>query len=182
MRWPTRQMQRSVALHLQSALTDLGWLADVPTQTEYVVRFDPDHDPEGLVSGGGPQGENLIGLSLGDVPENRPEEMGDGLVSVSVPVFIDIYGENRSTALNISDDVLQVLQGQLWTPSRYIPLYDHSQTPPLLVTDRALEAREIEAAWPSGGAGTAVPEWRRRWRVVKFTATTYFNSTPGGTT
>lgn len=177
MRWPTRQMQASVALHLKTALTDLGWLADVPTLTEYPVRWDADHDAEGLVSAGGPQGENVIGLSLGDTPENREEEMGDGLLSVSVPVFLDIYGENRSIALNISDDIMAILQGQLWTPSRYIPLYDHSQDPPVLVTDRALEARLPEARWPSGGAtGQAVPEWRRRWRVVSFTATTYFNS------
>ena len=180
MRWPTRQTQASIALHIKTALTDLGWLADVPMHTEGLVRWEPDHDPEGLVSNGGPQGENLIGLSIGETPDNRPEEMGGGLLSVSIPVFIDIYGEKRGVALNISDDIQAVLQGELWTPSRYIPLYDHSQDPPQLVTDRALEAREVEAAWPSGGPGIAVPEWRRRWRVVRFTATSYFNSAGAG--
>lgn len=180
MRWPTRQVQASIALHVKTALDDLGWFADVPTLTEYPVRWDADFDPEGMVSGGGPTGENLIGLSLGDTPDNVAQEMGGGLLAVNVPVFIDVYGEKRGVALNLSDDIQGVLQGELWTPSRYIPLYDHSQDPPVLVTDRALEARMVEAAWPSGGSGVAVAEWRRRWRVVRFTATSYFNSAGAG--
>lgn len=176
MRWPTRQLQASIDKHLREGLTSLGWLTDPPQHTAYPVVWEPDHDTEGMVAGGGPQSENLIGLSVGTVPEGQAQEIGRGLVAVNVPVFLDIYGENRSIALNLSDDVMGILQGEVWTPSRYIPFYDHSTQPPTLVTDRAIEVRLPEARWPGGGTALGMVEWRRRWRVVSFTATMYFNS------
>ena len=176
MRWPTRQLQASVEKHLREGLTALDWFADPPVNTAHPVVWDPDHDTEGLVAGGGPQAENLIGLSVGDVPDTRPQEIGQGLVAVNVPVFVDIYGENRSVSLNLSDDVMGILQGEVWSNSRYVPFYDFSVTPALLVTDRAIEARIVEARWPGQGAGLAQVEWKRRWRVVSFTATCYFNT------
>lgn len=180
MRWPTRQLQASVEKHLREGLSSLLWLANPPIHTQHPLTWDPDHDTEGLVAGGGPQAQNLIGLSVGDVPDNMPQEIGQGLVAVNVPVFVDIYGENRSVALNLSDDVMGILQGEVWTPSRYIPFYDHSTNPPTLVTNRAIEARYVEARWPGAQAGLGLVEWRRRWRVVSFTATMYFNTSGAG--
>lgn len=180
MRWPTRQLQASVERHLRLGLTSLGWFQDPPVNTANLLTWDPDHDTEGLVAGGGPQADNLIGLSVGDVPDNRPQEMGQGLVAVNIPIFVDIYGENRSIALNLSDDVMAILQGEAYTSSRYVPFYDHSQEPPVLVTDRAIEMRMVEARWPGAAAGLGLVEWRRRWRVVNATATYYYNTASAG--
>ena len=180
MRWPTRQLQASIEKHLREGMTALGWFTDPPQHTADPVVWDPEHDTEGLVAGGGPQASNLIGLSVGDVPDTRPQEIGQGLVLVSVPVFLDVYGENRSVALNIGDDLQGILTGEVWSPSRFIPFHDFTTDPPTLVTDRAIEARLVEAVWPGTGSGLQYAEWRRRWRVVRFTADVYFNTAGAG--
>lgn len=173
LRWPTRSIQRAVGEHLKAGLTALGWFTSPrPDFAEFPITWDPEHDTEEVISGEGPAAPNTVGISTGDVPDQRPEELGGGLWSVSIPGFIDIYGENRSIALSIGDDVQRILQGQLWTPSSYIPLYDYTTLPKSLITDQTCEATLIEARWPGGGAS----EWRRKWRVVNFTAVWMFNS------
>lgn len=177
MRWPTRMLRASISLHIKSNLTTLGWFADPPGFAQHPINWDEDHDAEAVVAGGTPPPMNTVGLTVGDVPDAKARELGDGLTSIDYPVFLDVYGEDRSTAMNIADDIVGILQGAL-TPSRYIPLYDHSHDPAppdvsALITDETCEARLIEARWPTG-----MQEWRRRWRIVSFTATHYFN---GGT-
>lgn len=171
MRWRTRHILVNVNEHLRAGMTSLGWLATPPAFAENPITFAADHDPEAVIAGGGPAVPNTVGLSIGDVPDNKVQELGAGLYSIDYPVFIDIYGENRSTALNIGDDISGILQGELWAPSRYIPLYDRSVTPlgPVL-TDQTCEVNQIEARWPAGMG----QEWRRKWRIVSFTATLYF--------
>lgn len=170
MRWRTRHVQVNVSEHLRAGMNSLGWFAVPPTFAEFPIDWAPDHDPETVVANGGPAKPNTVGVSVGDVPDNRTEELGGGLYSIAYPVFIDIYGENRSMAVNIGDDITGILQGELWAPSRYIPLYDRSLNPlgPVLV-DQTCEAVQVEARWAGG-----TEEWRRKWRTVSFTATLYF--------
>jgi len=170
LRWASRMMQRSISTHVKTGLTNLGWFATPPGFADNPITWDDDHDTEGAVAGGVAPVGNTVGLSIGDVPDSAVEELGGGLLSIDYPVFFDIYGENRSTALNIADDIVGILQGELWSPSRYIPLYDQSQSPPTLLTQECCEARLVEARW---NVGTQV-EWRRRWRIVTFTATRYY--------
>jgi hypothetical protein len=171
LRWPTRQLHQSIANHLKAGMTALGWF-EIPNPNGLTtgLLWDPDYDVEEHVLGDAAPVPNLIGISMEMTPDSRPQEMGGGIVSVSYPVTIDIYGENRSQALNMGDDIMAILRGEQWAPSRYIPLYDHSQTPPELLTDRVCEATLIEGRWP---AGTQV-EWRRRWRIVNFTAQEFY--------
>lgn len=173
MRWRSGQVQASVSKHLKDGLSSLGWFDDPPRWTATNFVWDPDHDPEAVAAGNGPANPNTIGLSLGDVPDNSILDLGGGLQSVNIPVFIDIYAENRATARNLGDDIQQILQGELWTRTRYIPLFNHNVTPAVVDHTQALEARIVDARWTSGPG-----DWRRRWRVVSFTATVYF--TGGG--
>jgi len=182
-RWPTRALKASVGLHVVTGLTSLGWMTDPPGFAQNPIHFDDDHDVEKIVAGGGPQVVNTVGLTVGDVPDAAAQELGGGLSSINYPVFFDIYGEDRSTALNIGDDIVGILQGAVLSTSRYIPLYDFSLTPAppassALLTDQTCEARLIEAKWASG---TQQAEWRRRWRIVTFTATVYFVGGTGDT-
>jgi hypothetical protein len=173
-RWATRHVQRSIAKRVWAALDDLGWFETEPGFAEHPITWDADHDTESAVAGEEAPPPNLVGLSMMDVPDSQVEECGAGLYSIDYPVTFDIYGENRSVASNISDDIQGILQGVL-APSRYIPLYDFSTVEDgVLVTEETCEARFIEARWV-GGSGT---EWRRRWRVVQFTATRFFTG-PG---
>lgn len=168
-RFRSSQIQDSTARHLKAALTALGWLDDPPRWTDTPFVWDPDFDPEAVDESDGPPARNTIGLSIGDIADNVINDLGGGLQSVNVPIFVDLYSEKRGISLNLSDDLQQVLQGELWSPSRYIPLYDHSQDPPVLNTDVALEARLVEARW-----GTGTQSWRRTWRIVSFTGTLYY--------
>lgn len=169
MRWRTGHVQRSVARHLYSGLTSLGWFDDPARYTETPFVWEPDHDPDAVAAGNGPAKPNTIGLSIGDVPDILPQELGGGLQSQNIPVFVDIYAEKRGIARNLGDDVQGILQGEVWAPSRYVPFYDFSASTPTLVTDQAIEARGVEARWPVGAG-----DWRRRWRVVSFTAVVYW--------
>ena len=170
MRWRTGHVQASVSRHLHAGMTSIGWFDSPPRWTETPFVWDPDFNAEQVLAGGGPASTNTIGISLGDVPENSILDLGGGLQSINMPIFVDIYAENRNTARNVGDDIQQILQGELWATSRYIPLYDFAQTPPHLDTSQALEARLIEARWPPGAG-----DFRRNWRVVSFTATCFFN-------
>lgn len=154
-------------------MASLGWAA--PTFAENPIHWDYDHDAEAVVAGGGPQVPNTVGLSLGAIPDHIEQELGatqGGLHAVAIPVFLDIYGESRAVALNLADDLTGILQGVLWAPSRYVPLYDLSVDPPTIIPDRACEMTGIEARWPAGRD----VEWRRRWRIVNATATVYYNA------
>lgn len=173
LRWPTRQVYASVALHLRTGLDALGWFDNPPSLGNTLIAiWDDDHVPEAAVAGAEAPKPNTIGLSLGDLPDHRPQEIGGGLYAVEMPLFVDIYGETRSMSLTIADDVTGILQGALWASSRYVPLYDHSKTPAELLTDRACEVHDVEGRWPANADAGA--EWRRKWRVIAFSATVYF--------
>lgn len=168
-RWKSGQVQAAIAKHLEDGLTSLGWMDVPPRWTSTPFRWDPDFDAEAFAEGTDMPTPNVVGLSLGNIPDVEPEELGDGLRSIDFPVFVDIYTESRGISLNLSDDIQAILAGELWTTSRYIPLYDQTQQPPTLMTDNALEARTVMARWPEGA-----DRYKRRWRIVNFTARYYW--------
>jgi hypothetical protein len=175
MRWPIRSLQQSTSDHLKAAMTSLGWLPDMPGWATSPMVWAPDHDAENVAGGAGPA-PNTVGISVGTIDDRQYVELGSGLSATNVPVFIDIYGENRPMAMNIMDDITSVLSGDLVTTSRYIPLFDYSTDPPTLTLDMACEARLIQSRWAAQGPQPV--EWRKAWRIVNFTATLYRGGNP----
>jgi hypothetical protein len=176
LRWRTVHLQNSVKDLLTAALTDLGWIADpIPSYITSPVSIEEDWDAEMALAGQGPNNPNTVGISTGDLGDSIPYELGSnfgGLMAYRYPVFMDVYGESRAVATRLSDDIRDVLLGELFTATRFLPIYDHSTSPATLVVDQPVEQCNVEARWPSG---VGEQDWKRAWRVVAMTAVWYFN-------
>ncbi len=183
MRWRPRHVWRSASDHLFDGLADGDWPVHrpgtpVPSVPDWAVApvLWLEAQPE-EAAGSDPIVPTTVGITIGDIAGRVAEEMGaqftQGLHSIDVPVFVDIYGANRSVSLSLASDILDILDGALWAPSNFIPLYDYSEDPRALVVEEAIEVNQVRSIWPQAADATTVA-WKRAWRVVSFTATCYF--------
>src|SRR5687768_14927970 len=107
MRFRGRHVHRTIALHLETELRALGWKTqeDVTLGSPVILGALPvsyeQFEPDEVVD----IQPNVVSITLGDEPSARDEELGDGLRELALPVFVDIYAENQSTALSIAADV-----------------------------------------------------------------------------
>lgn len=159
-RHASRHLLQSVHDHLRDQLDVLGWLTPggfksrpVTLQT-YIPPDGPDSSPP-----------NTIVLTLGDEPDEIPEELGDGLVSVEQVLFVDVWGENQPVSLALADDLKDVLRGRRPGLSRRIPFYDYTQHPRAPLPTVVVETSDVIRLRPDNN------DFRRNWMVVKATLT-----------
>lgn len=169
LRHTARHVQQTVNDHVETVLTDLGWIGQDPPFGATPVTFQTvrpnEEELKSLVA-------NTVAVSFGNEPDDKEEEIGGGLVSVDFPFFVDVYAEKEAIALAIASDVKDHLAGRVPGTSRFLTVVDQRTTTPVLgyqieFTDLFREPVERELV-------------RLFWQVVRCTATlTYVGE--GGT-
>lgn len=167
LRHSTRFVKQSVADHVITQLTSLGWFTagSTPFSADPITlieQFPSEWQAIAKLKSGS------LAVTLGDEVDAKPEEMGGHLVSQPIPVFFDIYYDSEGVALALACDIRDVLKGRIsGTGPTSIGLTDYSQNPTALVSGWTIELDDVQRVVPN----TMSPLWQ----VVKATATCYFN-------
>lgn len=164
MRFRSRHVHKTVADAIEAELTALGWVnspVNFGTTPATFLEFQPDVAGVKILP-------NTIAITLGDEPPITDVELGDGIVSLDYPVFVDIYGEKRSISLSIASDVKDYLQ------DRYMTVLDYSGTTPATTTEY-IEIDRDSVLMDTPAQVAASQDIRRNWIVVKAMVTVYFS-------
>lgn len=164
LRFRQRHVRQTIADYIQAGLTDLGWV-DAPVNFGATPLTFQEIDAEETVQGQ-QVAPNTVSTTLGDEPDDETYELGGGLESVDLPVFIDIYAENHSLAVSIASDVKRLLK------HKATPVVDYTGTPTASATEYIEFESVIGPERPPASIGAT--EFKRHWRVVKAIAVVYF--------
>ena len=108
---------------------------------------------------------NVVSVSIGVPGVRKPSEMGDGLFNYNVPVFIDIYGENRGVAWSIGLDVMDILRK--YRDTSYINDYTNPSSPVPSGDTWEVDNEQGPLLTP---AAAQAQDFRKFWRVCRFEA------------
>ena len=162
-----RHAHETVVQFVVQQLTVNGWV-EVPTNFGVTPVHFEEIQPE---EAGKDLTPNTVSITLGDVPEQRLEQLGGGLYSLAIPIFVDIYGEKANVAVSIADDVRRLLT------DRAIPIFDFTHPDnPVPKVGAYIEFEQVVGPRKPAAAAEASAELRRNWRVVKATAVSYFTA------
>lgn len=163
MRHRSRHVLQSVVQHLKTQLTALNWNTTTGFNEHPVnlVAYMVDEKDTSIPP-------NTVAVNFGDESDEVGEELGDGLVSSTWVVFVDVYGENQAVALALADDIKDVFRGRINGLRPYLQLTDFTAVPPTVTMD-LLEFDGTERSKPLNN------DYRRNWQVVKTTVTCYWN-------
>lgn len=126
-----RLIDDSVYRFINEGLTELGWFltgrANAP-----VFMTDQEIDPETT----GELLDNTLSIQTADSPDEA-EEMGSDRIERTITYYLDLYGENLSTAKHIANDIRDYIDGrfsfQQGNPRKVIPVYDNSLATPSVI-------------------------------------------------
>lgn len=160
MRFRVRHAQQTIADHIESHLTALGWTADphpwgiaplrfVEVQPDQVEQIKP----------------TTVSTVIDRIGEDLEQELGGGLMAVSYELLVDVYAAKASEALSLASDVRDALT------HRIITLMDYTATTPV-ATAAQIEFENVEIAKPTGMASGL--DVRLGWRTVLATAYCFF--------
>jgi hypothetical protein len=164
-RFKHRVIHQALYRLIEDGLTDLGWVTppvNFATTPLTFVDYQPDERGRAIAA-------NTIAITTGDEGEDSGEELGwdfGGLQSVSIPVFVDIYGEEQAISVAIASDVKSILKNY----NAPLLSYDNTDTGAQLTIETVLGPERPLAAASAGGEN-----FKRYWRVVKGMTVTYFN-------
>lgn len=163
-RFWVRHIHQTCATFVEEQLTALGWVDDPVNFGTLPVVFQ-EIDPE--VIGENDLAPNTVSITLGEIPEEREEELGAGWVSLSVPIFVDIYGAKHDISVSIADDVRRAFSHNA------ITLYDFTNDPPVPFGESYIDFENVIGPRRPPVAADASDLLKRNWRVVKALAITY---------
>lgn len=163
-----RHIHRTLVDMVRGVLVDGGWVnPPVIFGATSVTIVDVQPEERGL-----DVAVNTVAITMGDEGPQDDEELGassGGLVSVQIPVFIDIYGEQQAISTAIASDIKDAFT------NRTITLLDWSQNPPTPVDGVQIELTDV-AGPERPQAAVGITGFKRHWRVVKAMTTTYYLS------
>lgn len=158
MRFRVRHVQQTIADHVESELTRLGWVTPP-------VNFgtDPLTFLEVAPEDTTPVAANTVATTVGEEGEDVHQQMGGGLLAVDYPVYIDVYGASGGITVSIASDVKAILRDAI------IAVVDQGSGQPV---EELIEFQDVRVVRPAG-AGTGA-EFKRFWRTVTATANVTF--------
>lgn len=164
-----RHIHRTLVEEVTTALTAGGWV-NQPTIFGAISATILDTMPD---ERGQDVNPNTVAVSMGDEGPQDDEELGaeqGGLVSVTIPVYVDVYGENQTISIALASDVKDALYAR-----RVLALRDWSQ-PGAPAVEGTYIALEDIAGPERPQAASGIAGFKRHWRVVKALATTYYKT------
>lgn len=176
LRFRQRHVHQTISDYLVSNLQQLGWGNSAAGPDDPVnanvnfggvpmtfVETPPDEAGVAIAA-------NSMSIAIGDEPSDQVEQLGGGLISVGYPLIVDIYGQDHSFSVSISQDVKDLLSRKV------IPLYSYMAVPRTPVAGSYIEFEDvIGPERPEGGQTASADSFRRYWRTMRATATTYFS-------
>lgn len=162
-----RHAHKTVATFLEQQLAVNGWVTPPTNFGATPVTFReviPEDIGDDLVP-------NTVAILAGDVGSQRLEQLGGGLFSIDIPIFVDVYGEKSQIAVSICDDIRRLLH------DRCIQTFDFTDPAnPVPLTGSYIDFDRVLGPQRPLAAAEASAELRRNWRVVRATATSYFTA------
>lgn len=165
LRFRNRHVSKTIAEFIKQGMTELGWV-NAPTNfgaTPFIIReYQPERAGEDI-------SENTLMVTEGDPGIAEPAEMGPGLWTYQVPVYVDIYGESRELARSVAGDMFDwifrhpVIRVQDWT----------DPANPVDTTDVTVEWENLEGPLTPQLAASAM-DFKRHWKVVKVEAHVFY--------
>jgi hypothetical protein len=159
MRFLQRNVRETVAQHVKTSLTSLGWV-DEPVNfgAEPVVFREVDRQAvEGIVP-------TTVSIWVPDEGPDRLAELGGPLYKATIGVVMDVYASKQSIAVAVASDIKALFR------DRTIPLYDFSVSTPVQGGVIELDSAYIDR--PNVRANAI--EFAGVWRVVRAFTTVYF--------
>lgn len=160
LRFRIRHVHKTLADHLETELTNLGWVAppvNFGTAPMTFLEFQPDEAGQQVKP-------NTVAVTLGDEPSAEDLELGDGLREISFPVYVDVYGANQSIAASIASDVKTLLE------DCYLQVLDFTASAAGTPTQERIELDKDDVTVEKPPVGQGTSDFRRYWRVVRTTA------------
>jgi hypothetical protein len=161
LRFRSRHVHESCIDHITTGLTALGWTTppiNFGTTPITVIEYQP-------TEAGVTVNPNTVAISMGDEPDDLPEELGAGLETCDYTLFADVYGITASMSMSIAGDIKSLLKNKI------IPLRDYTLDDTGTPTTNSIEFDTVIIDIPI--ATTTGPD-KRFWRAVKATARLYF--------
>lgn len=121
-----RLLRDSLHSLIDDSLRDFGWYDTDRSHRTVVFLASP-------LPWNVPVEPNTIALELED-SASAEVELGSGLTMETITAYVDIYAQNDSFGVDISNDIRDVLRGRLGPLSQgAVPIYDYRQaTPPVI--------------------------------------------------
>lgn len=167
LRFRYRHVHQTCADYIKNGLTDLGWVNAPVNFGADPVRFvtvQPEEEKLTIVP-------PIVAITMGDEPEDELEELGGGMWSVSLPLYIDIYGATGTLSICMAEDVKSLI-----TRNKVIPVSDYSNPTNPVDSDELLYFENVVGPEKPQAAAVAT-DVRRHWRIVRAMCQVYY---PGG--
>lgn len=168
LRHRNRHLHATLVDFITTGLAEFDWMGtNVPYGAAPITIIDHAPDERGT-----PITANTVAISLGDEQEDLEQELGassGGLYAVSVPVFVDVYGEQTAISIAIAGDIKQILKHS------NLAMRDWSVMPPVPVPGMWIEIDEVLGPEMPPAARDATEQFRRNWRLIRAMSVTYFN-------
>lgn len=149
-----RLVQDSLSRFVVDGLTSLGWLDPGRRHLPVRVVAKPPRWDEPVVA-------NAIALSF-EMADLDDLELGSALTRTSAAATFDLYVESDSLAVDLANDIRDLLRGRLRSPRHgVIELVDWSQATP--VTFGYATVSDVRVHRP---VALASQDWRRHWVQV----------------
>lgn len=169
LRFMSRQVHKTVAEYLREKLTELGWVNDPVNFGAVPVTFQeaqPDENGKAVAP-------NTVAITIGDVSDDIPRELGGGFYEVIAPIFVDVYGQSSATAQSIADDAKEQM-----TRGMIIPVFDWTAAAPLMTSNTIEFENVMGPERPPVAASTS--DFRRFWRIVRAEAHVFYMPATAG--
>lgn len=164
LRFRDRHVAKSIGEFMRQGLIELGWVNDpvnFGTTPFTFAEYQPEESGKDIVV-------NTVAVTEGDPGIVEPAEMGDGLWTYVLPVFVDVYAENRELAKSVAGDM------HSWIFKHpVIPVRDWTDPDHPVESDVTVEWENLEGPVTPAIASTAT-DIKRHWKVVKVEAHVYY--------
>jgi len=163
-RHSARHVHQTVFKHVEHHIDLLGWLDPLTT---------PFNSPAVTVQASMPEEYDEIrrlqpgrlAITMGPVPDAKPQEMGGGLLAVEYPFFFDCFQDTDAAAVALAEDVSDILHGYLPNTSTHLKVYDFTASTPVAISEWMIEIDDVVRTRAEG--------WKN-WQIAKATATLYY--------
>lgn len=164
LRFRYRHVHQTCADYLKSGLADLGWVNDPVNFGADPLRFitmQPEEEGLTIVP-------PLVSITMGDEPQDELEELGGGMWSISLPLFVDIYGQSGTLSICMAQDVKSLI-----TRNKVIPVTDYTDPNNPVESAELLYFENVYGPEKPNAAALAT-DVRRHWRIVKAMCQVYY--------
>lgn len=163
LRFHARHIHYTVCDYIETGLIAAGWNVPMLGASTGVTfqRTQPEEEGNKVTP-------NTVAISYGNELNDQLEELGGGMWSVKLPIFVDVYMELGSISMSIAADVKDLVTRE---KAMFVSDYTNPTSP--VVSDELLYFEDVLGP-EKPPAATVATDFKRHWRVVKMIAHVYY--------